>query len=704
MIPPTTLLSSLPIGSLLLLSLTARDVPVQDPDERPGNVRVLEETTITATLAPRRSFDSPFSEEAIGQEELLRRGYRTLPQALRDIPGILVQETAPGHGSPYIRGFTSFRNLFLIEGFRLNNSVFRPGPNQYWNTVNPGSLAGLEIVKGPSSVLYGSDAIGGTVNARTKKPYDLAPGERLGGSLYYRYATAEDSHTGRAEASLLAGDSGVLIGVGGKDLGDLRAGGSTGKQPNTGYTELNADLTLEHRLDEATRLEVGFQHVYQNDVPRTHKTTSAVPFHGTSVGNELRRDLDQERTLVYGKLEGELESDLADRFGLGLAWHAQAEDRHRTKGSGAQDEQGFDVDQLGLLAHLSSPTPIGRLTYGFDLYHDEVDSYSSSEPIQGPVGDDATYDLLGVYLQDEIRAGDALDLILGARFNYAAADVDMVKDPSPGGGQIAIDEDWSAWVGSARFLYRALPETLHLFGGVSQGFRAPNLSDLSRLDSARSNEYEVPSPGLDPERYTTYELGLKSESQAVSTQVAVFYTDIRDQIVRFPTGNMNGMLSEVTKDNVGDGYVTGVEFGGAWDLVPDWTAFGNATYQYGKVETYPTSAQVETEEYITRMMPFTAQAGLRWEDAEAGRWAEAQVVYAAKANKLNTRDQGDTDRIPPGGTPEYLVANLRGGWQVTDALTLDLGLENLGDVNYRVHGSGHNMPGFNVVLGLRSSF
>jgi len=86
------------------------------------------------------------------------------------VPGVMVQKTGHGQGSPYIRGFTGFRTLLMIDGIRLNNAVFRDGPNQYWNTVDPFSIERLEVVKGPSSVLYGSDAIGGTVNVITRGP------------------------------------------------------------------------------------------------------------------------------------------------------------------------------------------------------------------------------------------------------------------------------------------------------------------------------------------------------------------------------------------------------------------------------------------------------------------------------------------------------------------------------------------------------
>jgi hemoglobin/transferrin/lactoferrin receptor protein len=663
----------------------------------------LPEAIITATWSSRTGLDVPYSSDLITEQMIEERLPRTLPQLLLETPGVLVQETAPGHGSPYIRGFTSFRNLFLVDGIRLNNSVFRPGPNQYWNTVDPYSLEAVEVIKGPSSVLYGSDAIGGTVQALTKKPYLGRGGSSFGGMFQYRFGSSQESNIARAEASTIwaGGSTGLLMGVTAKDYGDLRGGEDTGIQRNTAYSELDADLKFERFLDPNTRFSLGFQHVYQNDVPRTHKTSHAVPFEGTTVGSDRRRDLDQERTLVDAQLRGEEVSSFFDRYQLSLSWQEQSEKRHRTKESGSKEEQGFDVGTLGLLANLSSNTDIGRLTYGLDFYLDSVDSFKDGQPIQGPVADDASYELLGVFLQDEIEVSERLELILGARFNYAAADADSVLDPVTS-TQTSISESWNAWVGSARFLYELEEDSTNLYGGVSQGFRAPNLSDLTRLDSARTNEFEIPSPGLDPERSISYELGVKTQQESVSAEVAVFHTEIHDQIVLFPTGNTNADGEfEITKENVGEGFVQGVEFGAAWEFVPRWTLFGNATYQYGKVETYPTSAQELEDEYLSRLMPFSGQLGIRWDDESGRVWVEALGLYADDADKLSTRDKNDTSRIPPGGTPSYLVLHLRGGWQVNEALSVHAGVENVTDEDYRVHGSGHNMPGLGVVLGLR---
>jgi hemoglobin/transferrin/lactoferrin receptor protein len=102
-------------------------------------------------------------------------------------------------------------------------------------------------------------------------------------------------------------------------------------------------------------------------------------------------------------------------------------------------------------------------------------------------------------------------------------------------------------------------------------------------------------------------------------------------------------------------------------------------------------------------MPFTTQVGVRWEDERERFWAEFLAVYAADADELSTRDEADTQRIPPGGTPSYTVLNLYSGWNATEGVRVFLGAENLTDEDYRIHGSGSNMPGLNFVFGLTAS-
>jgi hemoglobin/transferrin/lactoferrin receptor protein len=661
-----------------------------------------ERTIVTATRVEADVLETPFTDVVIPAERLRELDGRSVPQILRVVPGVMVQETAFGQGSPYIRGFTGFRNLFLIDGIRLNNSVFREGPNQYWSTVDPLTLERLEVVKGATSVLYGSDAIGGTVNAIPRSPHAGPGGRPHAGRLFYRISSAESSHVSRAEASYVKpfsdGSLGVLLGGGGKTFGELRGGEDTGHQPNTGYDEWDADVKVERWIG-ATRLAGAYQLVGQNNVPRTHSTIFARSFRGTSVGTDLRRDLDQDRRLAYVGLENRELGRLFDRASVTLSWHTQAEIQDRIRSSGSRAKQGFDVGTLGVVASVGAPSELGRFTLGLDYYRDHVDSFQTGQPIQGPVADEAVYDLGGVFVQDELPLADRTKLVLGLRGNYAAVDANSVLDPGTG-SRTTLDEDWGSVVGSARVRQRLIEEELSVFAGVSQGFRAPNLSDLTRLDSARTNEFEIPATDLEPERSVHYEVGLESRSRKLETQSAVFYTDIEDMIVRVPTGNVlpTGEV-EVSKANASEGWVFGFESAAAYEFVPEWTVFASAAWLEGKADAFPGPSTTAQEEYLDRLMPFHAGLGLAWRE-EAGPWAELELAWAGDAEKLSSADELDTQRIPPGGTSSYLLAHLRGGFPLGRNARIDIALENVTNEDYRVHGSGTNGLGRNLVVGL----
>ncbi len=670
----------------------------------------LPEVVVTPTGSAEAAFDVPFTLSTLEAVRLTEEQMvRTVPEALKETPAVMVQKTGHGQGSPFIRGFTGFRTLFLIDGIRLNNSTFRDGPNQYWNTVDALSVERLEVVKGPSSVLYGSDAIGGTVNALTKRREEFSEEFDWDRRLYYRLASAEDSHTGRAEVAANAGRNvGVVVGGTVKSYGNLRAGDPTNEQPKTGYDEWDADTKVEYFLDAAKnrKLVAAFQHVDQNDAWRTHRTVFAKSFHGTTVGTDRVHSFDQDRDLAYLQfhatdLEGAVES-----VRVSGSYHFQGEEMLRVRSNGVRDGSEVDVHTGGLWVQLVSPSAVGRWTYGAEYYRDWVGSGQVSiatngavtTAIQGPVGDDATYDLAGVYVQDEIPLGERVDVIFGGRYTYARAEANRVRDPVTG-LPTTVEDDWHSVVGSGRLLWRVDQEDhWRLFAGVSQGFRAPNLSDLTRLDIAQSGEIETAAPGLKPEEFIALESGVKTHFKQVRAEVAYFYTFIEDMIVRQPTGAIVNGATEVTKRNAGDGFVHGVEASARWQFHPQVAVFGWVTWMEGEVDGFPTSAPVSQKEYLSKLMPLSGEVGLRWDAPTRKFWVEVVTLLADHQDKLSSGDKRDTQRIPPGGTPGYGVVTVRGGWRVTEYLTVTAALENVADKNYRVHGSGLNEPGRNVVV------
>lgn len=669
-------------------------------------VRRLPEIVVTPTRTESPRTEVPFVTDCLTEGELvLRRAARTTPEALRELPSVMVQKTAHGQGSPFLRGFTGFRTLLLIDGIRLNNSVFREGPNQYWNTVDPFSVSRMEVVRGPASVLFGSDAIGGTVNAIPRAGWDPLTGSVLPTRIQYRFGSAEHSHIWRVDANGPLGSSGAVhAGLTLKRFGDLRSG--AGRQPKTGYEEADVDLRADYRLPWGLKIAVGHQTVLQDDAWRAHKTVFGRSYHGTTVGSEKKRILDQRRNLTYARLWAPGNSVMADQIEVVVSHHRQEETQYRVKADETRDWQGFSVDTFGVGVQLSRDGFLGEWVYGGEYYRDYVSTYSrkyaadgslKSRGIQGPVGDDSTYDALGVYIQNLAAVAGRLRVISGVRYNRYEADVGRFQDPVSGAPE-SLREDWSAVVGSARLLYQLLPGSgVNVFAGLSQGFRAPNLSDLTRLDTARTDEIETPSPGVEPEHYWVWEAGLRSETGTLSLELAYFHTIIEDMILRVPTGRIIEENREVTKKNAGDGFVHGVELAAALRIGADWLLRGNLTWMEGEVDTYPTSDPVKKREPMSRIMPLTVNFTARYEPTDRW-WVEAAVSAADKQDRLSTRDRADTQRIPPGGTPGYGVVTLRSGVRLSPHLALTAVIENVTDRNYRIHGSGVNEPGRNFVL------
>lgn len=679
--------------------LAAHGAMATDP-ALPGSPVVVTASRIGIPLA-----STPGSIAVVDASTALsERSVRTFTDTLREEPSVMVQRTSNAQGSPYLRGFTGFRTLLLVDGIRLNHSVFRDGPNQYWGTVDPFAIGRTELALGPGSVLHGPDSIGGTVQAITPSR-GAAAGDGADGRVVYRFASAEASHVGRVEGGLDAGDLSASLGGSVKRFGDVRGGSQVGVQPRTGYEEEAIDGKLQWRARPGVELTLAHQTVDQDDAWRTHNTVHGLRWMGTRPGSNLVRILDQDRSLTYAQLKAADPTPWLGSLHASVSHQRQAEAEDRVRSNRMRERQGFDVHTLGTFLTLESPSPIGRWVYGGDFYHDWVDTRlrrfnpdgsPASVEIQGPVADNASYDLAGVFAEDRIPVGGRTELSVGGRYAYAAAASDDVRNPLDG-RRMSVDRSWHAAVGHLRGV-GSLDDAgaWQWTGGLAQSFRAPNLSDLTRFDIAEAGQIETPAPGLSPEHYLTAEGGLRWGRGETGVGATYYRTLLSDHIVRTPTGNLVNGLAEVTKRNAGSGWIHGVEATGRVGLGHGFSARAAFTWQEGELEAYPTSAPVRVTEPVSRLMPTTGLVALRWDEARRRAWVEVVGTLAARQDRLSTSDRMDVERIPPGGTPGYDVYTVRAGWRAGARLTLSAAVENVADRDYRVHGSGINEPGRNL--------
>lgn len=665
---------------------------------------LFEETVVTASRIEEESSEVPFSTEIINSGDFLENSFRTVPEALALTPGVSVQKTAHGHGSPFIRGFTGRQNLYLIDGVRLNNSTFRSGPVQYANTIDGFGLAQLELVKSQGSVLYGSDALGGTVNALTTGSgyRDREGGFFQSGEAIYRYDTNSHSHLGRVQQTIGEGGLwGLTLGVTYKEFGDVRSN-AFGRMVGTGYPEQNYDAKFEWSPTEGLHLTLAHQYLNQDEVRRWHSTNrNPGGWEGLAAGTFNDRIYDQERSLSYLKIEHELFHSWVDRYTATFSYQTSQDSEFQDRSATDVRSQVIETDTYGVSLQLESTLAADTtLLYGVDYYEDHIDSAGTRtgrDPrTQRPLADDSTYRSFGLFAQARRPWSERFETTAGVRYTAASADLGRVFDTTFG-SDLSASDDWQALVFDARAIFH-FDETWSAFGGISQGFRAPNVDDLSGNLTSRSGTTSLGNLELDAEKSITFELGTRARADRFSLENALFATLVEDLIVGVPVAA--GSATEVTT-NASEAWIVGAEAEGAYRVTDSLSLSGFLTWQYGDAERPEFIGGDSITEPVSRIAPFRGSLALRYENPDSDWWAEARVIAAARANRLSAGDRTDNERIPPGGTPSYLVANVSAGWQATEDLSLVLALQNLTDEDYRIHGSGLNEAGFGAVLTTR---
>lgn len=652
----------------------------------------IDEVVVTATRIEQSGFEVPQAVSSMDREQIVEGNYRTTPESLDHLPGVMVQKTAHGQGSPFIRGLTGKQVLVLVDGVRLNNSTFRFGPNQYLNTIDPALIQRVEVVRGPSSVLYGSDAIGGVINIITRKRRDFSRERDTDAEANLVYGSADKEKTARGSVEGNLSSYGYWAGGGYRDFDDLKGGGSVGTQKYTGYTEYHANLALSYQLANDGRVDLTFQETRQNDVPRTDKFINS---------NERQVFDPQERTAVNLLWNSRTSYAFADRVSGSLSYQRQREELDRKKfGSTLKRHNDDKIHSFGLTLQADA-LAFDRhlLTYGLEIYKDRVDSSRTdteagvSTEKQGTFPDDSKYYTGGVYLQDEFPLSEHSSLVAGVRYSYSRAETELEDFGK-------FDDTYQDVTGSLRWIGRIAPQ-LNLFAGVSQGFRAPNLDDIAVLRSTNEGT-DVPSPGLDSETSVNYELGLKINKPAWKGTLVAFYNKLDDLIDRGPgtyqgldfiDDNGNGIQDPGEDDvrqkfNIGQAHIYGIELDSQVALSPQWSLNGNISWARGENDT--------DNEPLSRIPPLRAYLAARWQPPGRDYWVEPFTELVNKQDRLSSRDEDDP-RIPEDGTPGYALWNVRGGWE-TKRQSLIVSLNNLTDKSYKTHGSGVYGPGREIKL------
>ena len=343
----------------------------------------------------------------ITSKEIQQLSPQTTADLLASVPGIKVQKSQMGGGSPVIRGMESNRVLLVVDGVRMNNAIYRKGHLQNAITVSPNQLDRTEIVFGPSSVIYGSDALGGVIHYYTKIP-KLSEKLKVCTSLFNRFSSVNNEITTNASVEISTKKWGSFTSVSFSDFGDLKMGKNRshgfddwGKvfeysentndyfaatanvnsdpnvQRNTGYNQTDLLQKFFIPLSEKTDLKLNFQYSTSSDIPRfdrlDEQSGGTLKFAEWYYGP-------QERILISPQLDINPGKGWIDQGTFTLAYQNIQESRiQRRFGSLDRSYREENVDIFSINGDFSAPLTKSEnrsISYGFEFSHNDVSSNS----------------------------------------------------------------------------------------------------------------------------------------------------------------------------------------------------------------------------------------------------------------------------------------------------------------------------------------
>ncbi len=682
----------------------------------------VDEYSVT-TEAPADTIPAAQAASEVTREELDLRLPRSSPDALRYEPGVFVQQTAHGQGSAFVRGLTGQQTVMLFDDVRMNNSLYRQGPNQYFFTIDSLTLDRIEVIRGSSSTRFGSDAIGGVLRAYSIDP--VIDDDALHARLVGRFATADRTRGVRAESETSVGDFAIRGGAGFRLVDELESGGpiynpqdgrlpevprfrSDGRTQNgTGFDEFAADVSAIWQVTPKDRLKAAFFDYRQFDVPRTDACPPAyAPFDECLIYDEQFRDI------AYLRWDTDLGAFAKHAYAI-ASWQRQHERRQLVRPFALANETGRDdVNTFGLAWQAESKRwqPVKQLKtslqWGADLYADSVSSkawqvFTNLDIVRqrsrGQYIEGSSYLWGGAFADIRNVVFDQIVATVGARVSH----VNAASPGDVGSGSAEFERSWTPVVGHASLEWWATP-WLSLIANADQGFRAPNLDDLTSRQQTGPG-YQFENSSLDAESSLTTEVGAVVRTSALQLDVWGFRTTLEDAIARQPSNTAecppltpacNSSWSRFRLVNLpGTAEIWGAEGGAVGFLPYKVTARATVAYAWGEGPS-PESGREEERVALSRIPPLNGTMELTWRFAKGAHLGLA-LRWSTSQDRLALQDISD-ERIPRGGTPGFAVLDLRAGYRVSERAAISAVFENLGDAAYRYHGSSINGPGRSV--------
>ncbi|TCM76558.1 TonB-dependent hemoglobin/transferrin/lactoferrin family receptor [Rhodovulum steppense] len=659
--------------------------------------------------------DLPGSVSVVEGDEIEARGLNDMQEITRYLPGITVPRQTSGtdpfnsFGGFTIRGVGGNRVQMQVDGSRVAEAI-QDGTRDY---LDFNFTKQVDVVRGPASVLWGADALGGIVAVETIDPEDILAGRARGGTARLAFDGLNDETVASASFAQQMGPTlSLMLGLARTEAREVRLsnaradGGIYGCPRNVGFgatpcnrldpTDISATRllakavwtpTAEHRLEfsvDAMRRETAVQ--FDSVLGPVYNMM------GTPTGevnNNYDRDLDTDRTRIAVEHSWQARLGWVDEVKTTLAFTPHSYDRKGVRSSSSatgdaiitEDYLSFSEDFVELDIQATSRFTLGsashELTWGFDGDRTQTD-YSRRDVVrnltQGTVTEthaggfnfaNADTRRADVYLQDKITLMDGvLELTPGLRFATYRIDPRPNADYQEVPGSEPSTRRDEAMLKSLGALYR-FGEGWQVWGHYGEGFKMPTAQQL--YTSVPGAFFDlIPAPDLKPEAVESLQFGLRRELAQGGFGVTLFDADYTDFIQSFynPPGT-----TTYTYRNLSRVRVWGVEIEGEWDIRPDLRLTGAASWQKG---TQRVSAGAAKTPHT--LPPLTATLGLGWDMPDSAWSFDVVGTFAAGVHET----AGANDFKPAG----YGVIDVFAAWEVTETAVLNLGVKNLFDQRY----------------------
>lgn len=684
--------------------------------------------------------------ELISANRIAQWNSQNTGDLLLNTGNVFVQKSQQGGSSPVLRGFEASRVLIVVDGVRMNNAIYRSGHLQNVITVDQNMLERVEVIYGPASTLYGSDALGGVLLLRSKQPRLSENGSTaVSGSAFARYSTANNERTVHSDVSVGGRRFAWLQSYNYSDFGDLRMGDNyPGKYPDFGrrreyIARINGVDSIVTNADDRVQRFSGYRQwdITQKFLYRpSEKWSHSVNLQYSNSTNVPRYDRLQDvrngslrwAEWFYGPQLRELAAYELTGTGIGPFdnLRAQASYQHIRESRNQReyrrydrfDSRNEDVDVYAFTVDGRMLRGAHELTLGVDGQFNDVQSVAFRRNLltgaetaldtRYPNGENRM-NFAGAYAQHLLKFGGGKWVLNDGLRVQTVSLRSAIRDNSFFNFPFTeIRQQHTAVTGNAGLVY--LPQTEWRFTlGLSSGFRSPNIDDLARIfeSASASRQLIVPNPDIKPEFTYNADLGATYTRGIARVDASAFYTLFRNAIALAPfrlngqdSVEYNGARSAVfANQNVNRAFLYGANANVTLSFTPDWQWSGTVNYTYGRQRRADKS-----EVPLDHIPPVYGRSAVTYSGQRVQ--AEAYVLFNGW-KKIGDYSPSGEDNAPyatPEGMPSWYTLNLKTTLELLPGASLQLGVENLLDRNYRYFASGLSAPGRNLIVALRGRF